>query len=60
MPENVVQDEETGIIEDISKAKAASWSMFIKNARNEDIDESFYEVWEKKLIDATSDFNESS
>ena len=60
VPENVVQDEETGIIEDISKAKAASWSMLIENARNEDIDESFYEVWEKKLIDATSDFNESS
>ena len=29
VPENVVQDEETGIIEDISKAKAASWSMSI-------------------------------
>lgn len=60
VPENVVQDEETGIIEDISKAKVASWSMFIENARNEDIDESFYEVWEEKLIDATKAFNESS
>ena len=60
MPENVVQEEETGIIEDISKAKVTSWSMFIENARNEDIDESFYEVWEEKLIDATKAFNESS
>lgn len=34
VPAKIVQDPETGIIEDIKSAKVASWSVFIKNGRN--------------------------
>ena len=45
-PAELVQDPETGVIDKIEKAKAASWAVFIRNGRNEDIDESAYEAWE--------------
>lgn len=60
MPEKIVQDEKTGIITELTKAKAASWSLLIQNSRNEDIDETFYEVWEDMLMDKTIEFNKST
>lgn len=59
-PADIKQDFETGLIEDISTAEATTWSVFIKNSRNEDIDESFYEVWEEKLQEMVDEFNANS
>ena len=59
-PAELVQDLETGLVEDITKAKAASWALFIKNNRNEDIDETMYEVWEDQLIKLIAEFSNES
>lgn len=55
-PEEVTQNTITGA-NNIEKAKATQFSFLIENGRNPDIDESFYEVWEKKLIEALADLN---
>ena len=60
VPEEIEQDEESSIITELTKAKAASWSFFIRNSRNEDIDETFYEVWEELLMDKTEEWNKNA
>ena len=60
VPEEIEQNLETGIITEFSKGKAAAWSYLIQNGRNEDIDESMYEVWEKELMDKTEEWNAKS
>lgn len=59
-PAEIMQDSETGLVEDITKAKAASWAMFIRNNRNEDIDETMYDAWEDNLILAIEKFSDEA
>ena len=60
MPEEIEQDLKSSIITELTKAKAASWSLFIQNSRNSDIDETFYEVWEEVLMDKTDEWNKNA
>ena len=60
VPNEIDQDLKTGVIKEFEKGKAASWAYFIQNGRNEDIDESMYEVWEKTLMDKTEEWNKKS
>ena len=62
VPEEFEQNSETGLIKSIESAKAAQYSYFIENARNEDTIEvkETYEAYEKVLQETVEEFNESS
>ena len=57
-PPNYTQNFITGqVTPTVSGAKAATYGYFIKNGRNEDIDESMYALMEEKMMDAVLEYN---
>jgi len=59
-PENYSQDRSGAVSPFVTSAKAAAFGYFIKNGRNEDINEGFYRVFEQDLIDAVDKFQETA
>ena len=56
-----IQQNRFGVVNPkLEKAKAVSYSYFIKNGRNPDIEEEFYEVFEDNLIKAIDELNEKT
>ena len=60
VPENYSQDRSGVISPFVTSAKAAAFGYFIKNGRNEDINEGFYQVFEQDLIDKVNEFKETA
>ena len=59
-PENYSQDRSGAVSPFVTSAKAAAFGYFIKNGRNQDINEGFYRVFEQDLIDAVDKFQETA
>jgi len=58
-PAEVNQDFRTGL-NDLKKAKAASFRYSIKEARNDDLDQEFYTLWERTLSEEILKLNKKN